>query len=686
MQGATSLASIGEYAFYGCSALTVAALPQSLTSMGYATFSMCNNLVALKIPFVGATPNDSVRSHFGYIFGASRSAIQGQATPTSLKWVYVYGDSDLSSTSLENLEGITFFVNSSFDGESDCEVFDNGNFALVELNFNGQLGGIYGGTNGLQVSSAQLANVAIPENFTLIGWDVNGDGASDQLPEKLNKGCYVWSAVTTLKNPIITFKNYDGSLLAQSEYAYGDIVTAVVASRPSDGQYDYTFVGWDKSVTLAIADSVYTAVYQKTLSKITIKFYDADGSLADEQQVEYGSLPTPPTLSDQAIDDVYYNKFVGWDKDIVVVQGEMSYTAVYQKALVEYTISFAYDDGQVFATATYHYGDSVVAPSTQRESDSVYCYEFTSWQTPFASVTQNTTYIAQYAKTFVSYTITFLDSNGNLVERSTYHYSQMPTPPQMADYDEGELTYVFVGWDKQVVAVDGDCTYTAVYKEDDHKVTIRFIVDGKVVSEEKYAIGDEVVAPQDPIKTVDSKAYYYEFVGWGDIATAQKDCDYIAQFSRKFYVYTVTFLDSDGSVIAQNTYNYGEALATPQNPADKGGEGDVCSYSFVGWDSQVTAKVEGDCTYTATYEGVAHSYVAQTIEPTCQSEGYTTYTCSVCGASYQGDVTAKLDHTPSEWIVDEQPQVGKDGSQHKQCLVCGEVLERQTLPSLTDST
>ncbi|MBQ0011112.1 MAG: hypothetical protein KBT07_00220 [Clostridiales bacterium] len=40
-------------------------------------------------------------------------------------------------------------------------------------------------------------------------------------------------------------------------------------------------------------------------------------------------------------------------------------------------------------------------------------------------------------------------------------------------------------------------------------------------------------------------------------------------------------------------------------------------------------------------------------------------------------------HDPSDWIVDAQPQLGKDGSAHQECLVCSRVLGTKKLPALT---
>ena len=45
-----SITSIGEYAFYGCTALTSVALPDSITSIGESAFENCASLTSVIIP------------------------------------------------------------------------------------------------------------------------------------------------------------------------------------------------------------------------------------------------------------------------------------------------------------------------------------------------------------------------------------------------------------------------------------------------------------------------------------------------------------------------------------------------------------------------------------------------------------------------------------------------------------
>ena len=49
---------------------------------------------------------------------------------------------------------------------------------------------------------------------------------------------------------------------------------------------------------------------------------------------------------------------------------------------------------------------------------------------------------------------------------------------------------------------------------------------------------------------------------------------------------------------------------------------------------------------------------------------------------YYEDKDSKGEHISSDWIIDQQPTVAKEGSKHKECTVCKEVLETEKIAKL----
>lgn len=80
-----------------------------------------------------------------------------------------------------------------------------------------------------------------------------------------------------------------------------------------------------------------------------------------------------------------------------------------------------------------------------------------------------------------------------------------------------------------------------------------------------------------------------------------------------------------------------------------------------GWNAYETCS---RCDYTTRKElpALNHDYQAVTVEPTCETDGYTVFTCSRCKDSYTADPTDKLGHQFGAWSPNET------GSQSADCL------------------
>ncbi len=80
----------------------------------------------------------------------------------------------------------------------------------------------------------------------------------------------------------------------------------------------------------------------------------------------------------------------------------------------------------------------------------------------------------------------------------------------------------------------------------------------------------------------------------------------------------------------------------------------------------------------------AHKYEITVTKPNCTELGYSTYTCKDCGETYRADEVAATGHSASDWIIDTPATIEHSGEKHKECTVCGEVLENAEIPQLTD--
>lgn len=81
----------------------------------------------------------------------------------------------------------------------------------------------------------------------------------------------------------------------------------------------------------------------------------------------------------------------------------------------------------------------------------------------------------------------------------------------------------------------------------------------------------------------------------------------------------------------------------------------------IGWDAYEACS---RCDYTTYAElpALNHDYQAVTVEPTCETDGYTVFTCSRCKDSYTADPTDQLGHQFGAWSPNGT------GSQSADCL------------------
>ena len=104
---------------------------------------------------------------------------------------------------------------------------------------------------------------------------------------------------------------------------------------------------------------------------------------------------------------------------------------------------------------------------------------------------------------------------------------------------------------------------------------------------------------------------------------------------------------------------------------------------------------KGTEAFAATGTHLGHAYIEvknpqflREKATNCKEHDTYWYVCSRCGKTsktinkYYEDKDSKGEHITSDWIIDQQPTVAKEGSKHKECTVCKEVLETEKIAKL----
>lgn len=125
-----------------------------------------------------------------------------------------------------------------------------------------------------------------------------------------SSGSSNWSSTvscTAHKPSIVTFKDWDGTVLKSQEVDYAQSATPPV----SPDREGYSFQGWDGSYFNVTSDVTITATYK--INTYTVKFLDKNGVvIGTPQKVTYGSDAVEP--EDKNCPTGY--EFVGWDSDL----------------------------------------------------------------------------------------------------------------------------------------------------------------------------------------------------------------------------------------------------------------------------------------------------------------------------------------------------------------------------------
>ena len=157
--------------------------------------------------------------------------------------------------------------------------------------------------------------------------------------------------------------------------------------------------------------------------------------------------------------------------------------------------------------------------------------------------------------------------------------------------------------------------------------------------------------------------------GWNAFDTC-KNCNYttrkelpaqhdLKQHAAKAPTCTEKGWDAYDTCSRCNYTTYQEIPALNHNLVRHDAQAPTCTE--IGWDAYDTCS---RCDYTtyAELSALNHDYQAVTVEPTCETDGYTVFTCSRCKDSYTADPTDKLGHQFGAWSPNGT------GSQSAGCL------------------
>ena len=365
-------------------------------------------------------------------------------------------------------------------------------------------------------------------------------GFSEEIPRGINAGkYYVWykvkgdvfhtdtealpvTASVAKRRASITVENAY-KLQGDEDPAFTGEVHGLV--RDGDiGDVEYSRDGDDEEAGRyeGVLDAEYTpsSNYDVTVEKgdFTIKeafrrrWLNGDGSVLQERAYAEGD-PVPEYAGPEptkAATAQYTYDFLGWDSG--TVEGlTTTFRPQFTETIRKYRVTFAdYDGSRLKGPDLYDYGtvaSSIIKPADpQRAADAHGTYTFTGWTPEIAAVTADAVYTAVYSGSAKYCTITWLQYDGTLIDRTQVEYGKKPVHADPSREPDSEYTYTFAGWTPDVKAATADATYKATYSRAARKGTLTFDLGGgkldgktgKITIEAE--VGDVISLPQAPTR------------------------------------------------------------------------------------------------------------------------------------------------------------------------------------------
>lgn len=217
-------------------------------------------------------------------------------------------------------------------------------------------------------------------------------------------------------------------------------------------------------------------------------------------------------------------------------------------------------------------------------------YTFLGWSGDYQYVTQDLTLTARYGNDNITYTVTFLDDDGTLIDSEVV----LDGRQAYGTYPPHHTGFRFIGWDQDISEIRSDMTVRARYENQYYLIT--FCQDGQELQVCSVQEGQVPrYAGAAPTKEATDRSHF-EFVGWTpELAAATGPAYYEARFNEVINTFTVIFQNWDHTQLSSQTVSYGDAAQAPaQRPTREG-------YKFIGWDRKF-AQVYSDLTVTALFE------------------------------------------------------------------------------------
>lgn len=399
-------------------------------------------------------------------------------------------------------------------------------------------------------------------------------------------------------------------------------------------------------------------------NEYTYKFLNYDESeLAEEYGFANEKIILPATPTRPQSQHITYT-FKGWDgyNDGMLLTGDMTFKALYDENVKQYTYRFFDADGKVIKEVTAQAGTQIVPPEDDptKLSTAQYTYKFLQWIgfTSGMTLSDNIDFTPSFKETVREYTYTFYKEDRTTViktEKVPYG-TTIVCPADEFKPANGTVKYVFKGWENYTsgMTVSKNIDFYAEFTETANTFTYIFYdEDGETVLKSLTALyGTEIICPTEPTKEADEITY--TFTGWTGYKYGMKLTEDIT-FKASYGIFDTpcryVFYNDDGSIFSVVVCEKGSAVVLPEEPTKADTE--KYHWSFKSWSGYTEGMtVEQDMSFTAVYESSLREYKYTFYEDdreTVIKEGVAKYGSTITAPEHTKQSTAEYTYELIGW-------------------------------------
>lgn len=199
-----------------------------------------------------------------------------------------------------------------------------------------------------------------------------------------------------------------------------------------------------------------------------------------------------------------------------------------------------------------------------------------------------------------TYTVTFKDLDGNVIDTQTVSEGHSATAPSAPEIEH----YTFIGWDFGVTNIRDDMEITAQYTKNKYSVVF--------INWETEEVETTVLEYGAPITYPDTTEIEgYDFIGW--TTSDGRECktvsdNTILMANYRIQTYTINFYNNAGEVISTQKVTYGSDAVEPEVE-------EIDNMVFDGWNDYAFIQAKSNLDVYPIYK-----YIETTADPICDTK------------------------------------------------------------------